>query len=171
MNDKIQVGIITKPQGLRGEMRVQIFGNDLQELLTCNYFYLGESQEKFVIQKSRSNGTMLIVSLQSIDTIEKAEALRNSKVFVDKTQLSSLEQNEYFIEDLLNCEVICEKNVIGKIIEVDNYGASYFLTVQSCDGKEILFPFLKDVIINVDVNGKQIEVLKSRFDEVKIDEN
>jgi ribosomal 30S subunit maturation factor RimM len=77
------------------------------------------------------------------------------------------------VEDLLGCTVVLDdQTVVGKVVDIEQYGSADVYTTKN--GKVVTsFPFLKDMIVSVDVVDKQIVLKKQRFDEVMVvqDEN
>jgi len=71
-----------------------------------------------------------------------AEALRGSLVEIDRSALPPLEEGEYYHADLVG--LLCvdrEGREVGKVVGVENYGASDLLEIEKPDGKRALIPF------------------------------
>ena len=91
-------------------------------------------------------------------------------VFADKEQLP-LEEGRFFIDELIGCSVrLNDGTFVGVLDEIlQNGSADVYVAVK--DDKKILFPFLKDLTIRIDVDAKEILLDKKRFSEVSVDEN
>jgi len=173
MNELTEIGKITKPQGLKGELKVQALSNNLERFLKYEYIYLGQDYIKTPILNARAQGGFVYLFLDGVNSIEDAEKLRNQLIYIDKSQLPELEEGEYFITDLIGCKVYDQDGKeLGEITDIDNYGVVDTITIKNIQTKkEILFPFLDRVIQLVDINNKTIIIKNKEFDEVKVDEN
>ena len=172
MNELTEIGKVTKPQGLKGEMKVQSFSNNPQRFLEYSYVYLGEQQVKTKVLSSRIRNGFAYIMLDGINSIEEAEKYRNQFISIDKSQLPALDDGEYFIADLVGCTVFDDTGAqLGVVTEVNDYGMADIITLKQGTKKEISFPFLERVISSVDVVNKKIVVKSQEFSEVSVYED
>ena len=103
---------------------------------------------------------MLLVKFEKIDTVEEAEKLRNKYIYVLKEELDSLEEDNYYVDDLLSMQVVDIKNnkAIGTITYVFNTGANDIYEVLLEDGKKAYLPAIKQVVKKVDIDEKKMYV-------------
>jgi len=118
----------------------------------------------------RTDGNFVYVRFSTVTDRNAAEGLRGLGVFADKEQLP-LEEGRFFIDELIGCSVrLNDGTFVGVLDEIlQNGSADVYVAVK--DGKKILFPFLKDLTIRIDVDAKEILLDKKRFSEVSVDEN
>lgn len=127
----VAIGTVLKPRGLQGELKIDItynrpaVFNDLQSI-TLN----GKTYK--VARGSVQNG-FAYLRLVGIDTIEKAETLRNQIVKVDASALN-LAENEVLSSDLIGFEVVHNGEKIGTVASIENYGAGDFFEI-ALDGQ------------------------------------
>jgi 16S rRNA processing protein RimM len=96
--------------------------------------------------------------LKSIATIEDAEPLRNSLVQIRNSEAVRLPTNEYYIFDLIGCEVVTDTGrVLGNIRDVLRTAANDVYVVGS-GAEELLLPAIQDVVKLVDTNARVITV-------------
>ncbi|MBO4787348.1 MAG: 16S rRNA processing protein RimM, partial [Lachnospiraceae bacterium] len=70
-----------------------------------------------------------------------------------------LEEGEYYVSDLIGCEVVEEDGkLLGTLIDVMTTGANDVYIVKTKAGKEVLLPVIPDCIKNVDIENKKITV-------------
>ena len=80
-------------------------------------------------------------------------------------------QDRYFISDLVDCNVQLDDGAkVGVVKSVLQYGAADVF-VCSDGEKEVSFPFLKDLIVDVNVERKTIVLNSKRFSEVAVYED
>ncbi len=156
----IKIGKITRHHGLKGEVRLLYFGNELTDF---NYkeVYLKEKGEllSLYIEKFRFHKNFVLVKFKNIDSIDEVEKrLKGRFVYIKEEQLPELEEEEYYWHDLIGCKVFDkEKGYIGKVIDLIDAKSNDVLIVKR--GKEeTLIPFIDDIILEVDIDNKIINV-------------
>ena len=162
---QILLGKIVKPQGLKGEVKIQLSTNNLAVFNNLKAMYIGSSCAE--IEYLRLKDNFVIVKFKAINDIEKAELLRGKEVFIDKQDFI-MEQDNYLVEDLIDSSVYDENNnFIGKLIDVEQYGAADIWIIYA-DGRDYYVPFIKKVFTKILPQQKLIFVNKKEFDANKI---
>lgn len=161
--NSILIGKIVNIHGIKGEIKVYPYTDDIENLSKLKEIYFDEKLEKkYIIKSSKIQKNMLILKLDSIDSVEEAEKLRNMNLYIPKLEVK--EEDTYYIEDLISLEVIDIKNnvSIGKITYVFNNGANDVYEILTNDGKKVYFPAIKQVVKQVDIKNNKIyvEVMK-----------
>lgn len=161
----IEIAKILKPQGLRGEMKISMYVHDLGFWSNLKTVYI-DGYEHDVVKFRCYKGFGYIV-LEDVTTCEQAEMFRNITLAVPKEQIP-LSDGEYLISDLENCTVVDEQeNIIGYVESVEQYGSAYIINILKNGGLRS-FPFLNEVIKNVNIQSKKIVVFKNKLDEVLV---
>ena len=94
-----------------------------------------------------------------IDTIEEAEKLKNLQIKIDSENIGELEENEFYFHEIIGCEVFDEnEKLLGEIIEILTPGANDVWVVKAENGKEILIPYIEDVVKRIDIENKKIDI-------------
>ncbi len=159
-----EVGIIVKPQGIRGEVKVKPLVSDLSVFEGFDSVFIDGIEYK--LKDLRLHQGFIYLSLLSIQDRNKAEELRDKIISVDDSSLPGLKSGQYYVDELENCQINFETGEkVGKIVEVANYGASDILVIQN-GTEEIMCPFLPHIFTEVDVNNKKIVACKKSFLEV-----
>jgi 16S rRNA processing protein RimM len=85
--------------------------------------------------------------------------LNGCYIRINRKDSVSLEENAYFIVDLINLDVVTtEGNSLGKVEDVFPTGSNDVYVVKDKLGKQILIPAISSVVKNVDLNKKVITV-------------
>lgn len=161
--DRIRIGKVLKPQGLKGELKIGCDSpNDYLGL--SKLFIMGR---EYKIRSFRSNGEYLYVCLEGIDKLEDTELFRGQNVFALKEEIH-LNDGQYFIDDLIGCVVIDDAGIeYGVIKSIENYGSKDVYTIEDGNGKQHLFACIDGVIESVDICKKimvvNANVLRSVF--------
>lgn len=161
----VEIAKILKPQGLKGEMKLDLFLKDEKTWKKIKDVQI--DSQSYIVKSIRFYKGFGYILLCEIDSIAKCEKFRNKFVYVDKSQLET-DKNEYLIDDLVGCEVVDEKgNFVGEVESIESYGGADIINILYCGAKRS-FPFLKSVLVDVDVKTKKIVVNKEKLKEVMI---
>ena len=166
-NMKIEIGKITKAQGIKGEVKLLCYVDDAQMLKSVTTVYIGQNSHKVV--KCRPDGNFCYLLLEGVCDRNTAESLREWVVYADKESIT-LQDGRYFIEDLIGCAVVLSNGQsVGKVVDILQYGAA---DVYICEGeRNVSFPFLKDLVVAIDTNRQLITLDEKRFEEVCVYED
>ncbi len=164
----LETGKIVGTHGVKGMTRVQVWADNNEFLNQFKYLYTDQNgNNKLQISRVQPHGTVSLVAFKGIDTIEQAEKLRNTVVYINRNDVK-LPEGRYFITDLLGCNVYdADTNeLLGQISDVSETGANDVWHIKK-DSKEYLVPAINDVIISVDIENEKavIRPMKGIFDE------
>lgn len=165
---KLEIGRILKAQGVKGEVKIECYLDNSRMLSHLKQFYIGANS--YSVESIRYDGSFCYVKFAGISDRNSAETLRGWTVFVDKDSIE-LPNERYFISDLVDCRVTLDDgSTVGVVREVLQYGAA---DVFVCDneGTTVSFPFLKDLVKQVNIQNKSIVLRTKRFAEVVVYEN
>ena len=161
MEEYFEIGQIVNTSGLKGEIKVKPFTDDITKFNNFKTIYVSIKKElkEFKIEHVRFRKNMVFLKLKGIDTIEEAENYRNLYLKRKRDKDEKLEKDTYYIVDLLGCKVYTdEQKELGEVIDVFSTGSNDVYVVKDELGKQILLPAIKDVIKNVDIENKIITV-------------
>ena len=165
-NDKyVEIGKILKPHGINGQLKIVSYSNEISSYDTV---YIDEVQYKILSLKKFNQ--FFYIKLSEINCIEKAEKLRGKYIKVKRQSLSHLSDGEYYIVDIIDCKIVLKNNVLGKVVQIDNYGSADVYTCIDGNKKIFRFPFLKEIIIKVDIINKTI-IVNDRIKDILIYED
>ena len=139
----VAIGTILKPRGLQGELKVGIEYNHPEVFNDLTTVSLG-GREYQVVRGSVQNG-FAYLRLDGIDSIEKAEKLRNQTVMVEDTALH-LQADEVLSSTLIGFNVVHLGKTIGTVTAVENYGAGDFFEIAVTGKEFVLIPNEDDFI-------------------------
>lgn len=152
----IDFGKITSTHGIRGEVKIYPWTDDVDNILSLKKIYI--EGKGYKVSSIRFHKNMFITKLMGVDTVEDAESFRNKLVQREIDENEQLEEDTYYIKDLIYLDVYLENNeLFGKIKDVFKTGANDVYVIQTVDGKEVLIPAIKSVVKDVDIaSGKMI---------------
>ncbi|MBF1213126.1 ribosome maturation factor RimM [Gemella morbillorum] len=168
---RLKVGKIVNTHSLKGEVKV-ISSTDFEEerfkkgsklLITRGNQLIRE----VVVQSYRNHKNFLLVKFEGIDSVEEAEKLKNLQIKIDSDEVGELEENEFYFHQIIGCEVFDENDKnLGEIIDILTPGANDVWVIKGENGKEILIPYIEDVVKKIDIISKKvnIEVMEGLID-------
>lgn len=158
MEQKIVIGKIVAPHGVRGDIRILPLTETPELFLELEYLCL-DNGAKLTITNSRFQKNIVLVTTEEIKNMDEAEKLRNQKVLVMKEDLPPLPQGRFYVSDLKGFVCLDEAGKqIGVFKDTMPTGSTDVFVIQGMDGKEILVPAIKDNILEIDTQGKRMLV-------------
>lgn len=164
--EKLTVGEILKPQGVRGELKVRAFTDTPKEVKKFGTLYVEDKPYK-ILSFREGEDNVCYLGLSGVFDRNTAELLRGKKLLGNRTDAPPLEDGRYYLADILSLSVETEDGeFLGTVKDVVSLSSEIY-TIEK-DGKEILFPAVKGVVLKVDLDEKKLIVDKKRFLEVAV---
>lgn len=171
MEDKIVIGKILKAQGIKGELKVLPITNDISRFKKLKKIYIGDSSQ-YEVSNARIDTANAYIKLVGFEDRNAVEQFKDKYISVDRQDAVKLPEGSYFVIDLIDSKVIVDDTIIGTLTDVYDYtGGADTYVVKLNDGKVMMFPALKVVLENVDVENKKIYLNKDRLAEVAVYED
>ena len=161
MEDLLQVGIITKTHGLRGEVKVFPTTDDARRFKKLKEVILDTGKEKLTleIEGVRFFKNLVILKFKGIDNINDIERNTGKSLYVTRENAVKLKKDEYFIADLIGIDVFDEKDKkLGVLKDVIETGANDVYSIELENSQELLLPAIKQCILDVDIDNKKMKV-------------
>ncbi|WP_120007971.1 ribosome maturation factor RimM [Teichococcus vastitatis] len=153
--DRILVGEIGRPHGVRGLVRVQSFTADPAALAAYGPLS-DESGTTTLVLQWLPGGLARVEGVQDRDA---AARLTGTRLYVPRDRLPAPEEEEFYLADLVGLPVQDKAGqVLGSVRSVEDYGAGAFLAVVDEAGRETLLPFTRAVVPVVDVAAGHLVV-------------
>lgn len=169
MEEKLQVGIISSTHGIKGEVKVFPTTDDVSRFKKLKEVILKFREEEQVlsIQGVKFFKKFVILKFKGIDSINDIEKYKGMGLYVPREQAVPLQENEFYIADLLDMDVFLEDGThFGVLADVMQTGANDVYVVKTKDEKEVLLPAIHDCIRKVDIENRRmtVHVLKGLLD-------
>ncbi len=152
MTDYFRIGVITKPHGLKGEMKVFPVTEDMRRFRHLDTVFVERNSAKteMKVKGARFQKNMVLLSLDGVDTVEEAQTYTNAVLYVDRAHAIPLEEGEFYVPDLIGMDVVTEDGKpVGKLTDVLSTGANDVYVVQGRE--EHLIPAVKEYVRSVDM--------------------
>ena len=100
-----------------------------------------------------------ILKFKNYDNINDIERYKGKSLYVPRSNAVKLKKDEYFVADLIGIRVINEEDKeIGTMTDYMETGANDVYTITMRDGRELLLPAIKQCVLDVDIEHKQMRV-------------
>ncbi|MGE0882422.1 MAG: ribosome maturation factor RimM [Blastocatellales bacterium] len=160
-DDLISVARIARPQGHRGEVIADLLTDFPDRFARLNTVTVKGSSGQSLslrLENSRLHKGRIVLKFAGYDDMNRAEELRDSLVMIPRNQLVTLPEDSYYNFDLVDCDVrTASGESLGKVIEVQDYGAAPLLVVVN-DDREFLIPLASSICVEIDTMNKRIIV-------------
>ena len=156
--DKVCLGAIASPHGVRGMVRVKPFTENPRDIAAYGPVVLDDGRAFTLTAQSLSKG-LVMTRLEGVTTREEAEALKGERLYVTRAQLPQAAADEVYQADLIGLAAIDpDMGVVGRVTAVFDFGAGEMLEVKPLKGKPVLLPFGDDNPITIDAAGVHLAV-------------
>ena len=159
----LAVGQVSRPHGVRGELRVQILTDYPERLGQHTYLYLAspdspDAVRRYPVEKWRYHKKILLLKLGGCDDRNAAEELRGQLVQIPFEEAVPLEEGEYYHFQLIGVRVETENGEhLGQVVEMLETGANDVYVVRGPRG-EVLLPAVDDVVLELDLRAQRMVV-------------
>ncbi len=151
----LRAGLVGRPHGLDGSFYVR---EPTPQLLGEGTRVMVRGEMRTVVRRA-GDDRRPIVRLEGYAGREAVEALRGEALMVDRDLAPELEEDEWWEDDLVGCEVRDGERPIGTVRRLLGLPSVDVLEVERSDGEgELLVPLVGDAVRQVDVERKRIEV-------------
>ncbi|PTT63398.1 ribosome maturation factor RimM [Arthrobacter sp. HMWF013] len=152
---QLQVARIGKPHGIRGEVTVQVLTDAPEDRFVPGTEFVVEpaSAGPLTVDSARWNKDILLLGFAGIETRNQAETLRGAKLFIETEELDEDDDEGWYEHELVGLEARVGSQVVGKVAALHTMPVQDLLVIEGADGKEILVPFVEQIVPEVNVAG------------------
>lgn len=153
---KIKIGKIVNAVALKGEVKVYPY-SEPSRYKELTDIYVEEKIHR--IQNVRYQGNTVVLKLSGIDDRNGAENAKEKYIYIMEDDLPELPEGTYYIRDLIGMRVIDETGEhLGNVKDIIQNAAQDLYEIERTNGKLLLLPGVKEFIIDIDLNKREIKV-------------
>ena len=160
-NNYISIGKILNFHGVQGEAKLGYSKNREEFLSGLKRVYIqsGDDYLPLEIVRVRFTPKCGIIKFKGIDTLNDILEYKNKLLFIEEsTARENLEEDEFLIDELVGLDVYDGDKKVGAVVGVSNNGASDLLSVRTHGDKVSLVPFVKAIVLSVDIKNRKIQI-------------
>lgn len=149
MKSELTIGKVLKPRGLKGELKIELYASDSARFSRLKRLKIDGIE--YDVDRISLEGAIGYVSLEGIDTVEKAEELRGKLITANRNDLPKLPDGKYYIVDMIGLDVIVAGEVVGEVCDVLQYGSADVYVVKN-GANSFSFPAISGLVKQVDLD-------------------
>ena len=163
MTDRVCVAQIIGSHGVHGRLRVKSFTADPEAVFDYNPLTDEAGKRSFTLRMTGMGKDHFLVEATGVKGRDAADALKGVKLFVDRGQLPTLEEeDEFYHTDLIGMETVTEGEegdaAFGTIKAIHDFGAGDVLELVHVSGKTVFIPFSRACVPLVDVKAGRVVI-------------
>lgn len=164
MSEWLKVGKIVNTHGIRGEVRV-ISTTDSPELRykIGNVLYIEHPEQpkplEVTVAAHRRHKTFDLLMFDGYENVNQVEPFKGGvlKTAIDENE--ELGEHEFYYHEIIGCQVITEEGEeLGRVKEILSPGANDVWVVKRNGKKDLLLPYIEQVVKKVDLDEQLITV-------------
>ena len=174
LNDLIELGAVSEAQGLQGQVKVRPHSADPVTLLSSKAVWLSliprreagvsasaeqASLTQYKVKSAKMHSGNVVMALEGVSDRDQALALKGARILVTRDAFPKADSDSYYWVDLIGCQAInLQGEKLGTVIDFNEHGAHGVIVIgdSSTSVTKQLVPFVKEVVINVDLSAKTI---------------
>ena len=154
---QLVVGRIGRAHGVLGEATVQVQTDDPDLRFKVGAKLILDNGKDLTIRSSRWHNQILLLAFDGVVDRNQIEELRDQMISAE-VDITSLSPGEYHYQQLLGCQVFLQSDeLIGEVDEIVKLPSQDLLSVAN-NGKKVLIPMVKKIIISIDILTKKIVI-------------
>lgn len=151
------IGKIINTHGIKGDLKIYPLTDSLDRFFDLEKIYIGNSKEEVIIKEVKTHKGFALLRFENLENINDVLKYKEEFIYIDEVNKIKLQENHYFISDLIGCRVLLKDGKeIGILIEVLQGGANDVYVVLSPEKKEFLIPAVTEFIKTVDIDNNLI---------------
>ncbi|HEX8904127.1 MAG TPA: ribosome maturation factor RimM [Longimicrobiaceae bacterium] len=159
------VGAVQKPHGIKGELFVRVETDHPDAVFAPGrVLRLGDAEgrpgeDTLTIERARPfKGGLLVKTAEFSGLDERTQALRGRSLLIAEGEAAPLAEDETFVHHLIGLRVLAAGEAVGTVREVYEAPSGWYLGVEREGRKELLLPFVREMVTRVDPAGGVVEV-------------
>lgn len=157
---KVLLGKIVKLHGIKGEMKVSTSFDKDFDVKNIKVVF-DENENEYAVNRVFKVTDGVVFGLENVD-LSKAQSFVGKSLYIDRAVVGE----KILFEDLKGSEVFVSNKLVGKVVDVQDYGSAEVVYVKKSDGSELIFPCVKGIIESFDEENKKLCLNKTKLKEV-----
>lgn len=154
------LGRIATAHGVRGLVKILSLGEDPVRLETCGPAWTAaDGGRPLKITMKNPLGKYYLAEVEGIADRDEAEKLRHTELWIDRDKLPDADEGEFYHADLMELPVYDTAGaLLGRVIAVENYGASDLLEIKPQGAPSFYIPFTEETVITVTMDRITVSI-------------
>ena len=156
--DCFELGYIRQTHGLKGELTVIFDVDEPQEYEDLDSVFIEQKGQlvPFIVESLNIAGGKVIMKLEEVDSVVKAQTLKGSKLYLPLTLLPQLEEDTFYYHEIIGYDVHDQnKGYLGKVKTIYNLPAQDLIALDYKNA-EVLIPINEHIVLKIETETKTI---------------
>ena len=157
----LEIGQIVNTFGIKGQVKVVPFTDNVKRFEELKKVYIVNKKQRLEveIENVKYHKNMVLLKFKGLEKIEDVEIYKNYYLEIDRKDGKPLEEGEYYIVDLIGLDVYSDEGThLGKVDDIYNTGSNDIYVVKDELGKQILLPYIDEVVKEINLESHKIIV-------------
>ncbi len=155
----LAIGLLRRPHGVRGDLLMEVYTHFPERLRIGTRIYVGDDHAPLKISRRRQHNDGLILGFAGVDSVDAAAKYRSKTAYVTAADRPPLPDGEYYHHQIIGLMVLDENDrPLGRVTEILETGANDVYVVTPSNGRELLIPALKQVLLDVNLTAGTMRV-------------
>ena len=155
----VLVAQIGAAHGVQGEFKLLSHTDDPVAVLEFNPLLDERGEPALTITAARAHKGALLIRAEEVPDRTAADKVKGLKLYVDRADLPDTDDDEYYITDLIGMSVVdVAGNAVGKVANVENFGAGDLLDIKPLEGANFYLLFTLENVPEVSLAGGRVVV-------------
>ena len=166
---QLRVGRLVKAHGLKGALKLELYTDDPDGRFVPGATFTLQVPESspwhgkpLTVREFRWMNSHPVAFFEGVEDRTAAEELVRAILWIDESGASD-EEDAWYDHQLVGLDVVRDGDVVGKIVRVDHLPAQDLLAVRLSDEREVLVPFVKAIVPEVDLTAGRLTVTVPEF--------
>lgn len=161
MDDFFLIAEVKAILGTEGYVNIQSFSDFSERFFQLKEVYVDffGNFKKFVVEDAISSGKNIALKFKGFNSADDAAIFLNKKVFVEKKNSVLLDENTFFIHDVIGSSVFRNSELIGTVDDVYVLPANDVYVIKTSEGRNILVPAVKDYVKGFNAIDRRLELV------------
>ena len=163
---QLRVGRLVKAHGLKGALKLELYTDDPERRFAPGASFTLQVPESspwhgkpLTVREFRWMNSHPVAFFEGVDDRSAAEELVRAILWIDQDpEDAPTEDDAWYDHQLVGLDVVRDGEVVGRVIRVDHFPAQDLLIVRAPGDREVLVPFVKAIVPEVDVAGGRVLV-------------
>jgi 16S rRNA processing protein RimM len=163
---QLRVGRLVKAHGLKGALKLELYTDDPEGRFTPGASFTLQVPESspwhgkpLTVREFRWMNSHPVAFFEGVDDRSAAEELVRAILWIDQDpEDAPTEDDAWYDHQLVGLDVVRDGEIVGRVIRVDHFPAQDLLIVRAPGDREVLVPFVKAIVPEVDIAGGRVLV-------------
>ncbi|GAU78777.1 ribosome maturation factor RimM [Fusibacter sp. 3D3] len=159
MKATFNMGKIVNSHGIKGEVRIYPYTDDLNKFEEFDYLLIeGEGEKKFEVESSRVHKNMVLLKFKAFNDINEITRFKEKNIYIYREDAKDDGEGHYIV-DLIGCAILDEQRTeVGILEDVLQNTAQDLYVIKQPNGNRFYLPVVDDFVKRVDLDKREIIV-------------